>query len=133
MFFHFHFIRPTHWRSFVQRLQLLGSNSLALRKSKTLSPEAFLHLTSDSCMALTQESKTNSQQKFRKVMAFEYLSSSASLCHGASHSALWIPLDLVLEDTMDGYQVSATSAVEEISGKTRNMEYLLEIGIQLKC
>ncbi|WJX22729.1 Mediator of RNA polymerase II transcription subunit 33A [Trifolium repens] len=112
---------PTHWRSFVQRLQLLGSNSLALRKSKTLSPEAFLHLTSDSCMVLTQERKTNSQQKFRKVMAFEYLSSSASLCHGASHSALWIPLDLVLEDTMDGYQVSATSAVEEISGLIKTL------------
>lgn len=116
----FHFIRPAHWLSFVQRLQLLGANSLALRKSKTLSPEALLHLTSDTCMVLSQESKTNSQQKFHKVMAFEYLSSSASLCHGASHSALWIPLDLVLEDAMDGYQVSATSAVEEISGKTRN-------------
>ncbi|XP_004486114.1 mediator of RNA polymerase II transcription subunit 33A isoform X2 [Cicer arietinum] len=112
---------PAHWLSFVQRLQLLGANSLALRKSKTLSPEALLHLTSDTCMVLSQESKTNSQQKFHKVMAFEYLSSSASLCHGASHSALWIPLDLVLEDAMDGYQVSATSAVEEISGLIKTL------------
>lgn len=71
-------------------------------------------------MVLSQECRTNSRQKFHKVMAFEYLSSSASLCHGASHSALWIPLDLVLEDAMDGYQVSATSAVEVISGKTEN-------------
>lgn len=68
-------------------------------------------------MVLSQECKTNSLQKFHTVMAFQYLSSSSSLCHGASHSALWIPLDLVLEDAMDGYQVSATSAVEEISGK----------------
>jgi len=97
-----------------------------LRKSKTLSPEALLHLTSDACMVLSKECKTHSQQKFRNVMAFEYLSSSASLCHGASHSALWIPLDLVLEDTMDGYQVSATSAVEEISGKTGNTYWKLE-------
>lgn len=112
---------PAHWLSFVQRLQLLSTNSLALRKSKTLSPEALLHLTSDACMVLSKECKTHSQQKFRKVMAFEYLSSSASLCHGASHSALWIPLDLVLEDTMDGYQVSATSAVEEISGLIKTL------------
>lgn len=112
---------PAHWLSFVQRLQLLGTNSLALRKSKILSPETLLHLTSDACMVLSKECKTHSQQKFRKVMAFEYLSSSASLCHGASHSALWIPLDLVLEDTMDGYQVSATSAVEEISGLIKTL------------
>jgi len=116
----FCFIRPAHWLCFTQRLQLLAANSLALRKSRTLSPEALLQLSSDSCMVLSREYKTNSQQKFQTVMSFEYLSSSASLCHGASHSALWIPLDLVLEDSMDGYQVSATSAVETISGKTEN-------------
>ena len=71
-------------------------------------------------MILPLECKTSSQQKFHTVMNFEYLSSSASLCHGASHSALWIPLDLVLEDAMDGYQVSATSAIEVISGKSEN-------------
>ena len=114
------FIRPAHWLSFTQRLQLLGANSLALRKSRTLSPEALLQLTSDSCMVLSRECKTNSQKKFQTVMSFEYLSSSASLCHGASHSALWIPLDLVLEDSMDGYQVSATSSIETISGEIEN-------------
>lgn len=50
-------------------------------------------------------------------MAFGSLASSAGLCHGASRSALWLPLDLVLEDAMDGYQVEATSAIERISGK----------------
>ncbi|XP_027364485.1 mediator of RNA polymerase II transcription subunit 33A isoform X3 [Abrus precatorius] len=112
---------PAHWLSFFQRLELLGSNSLALRKSRTLSPESLLQLTSDSCMVLSREYKTNSQQKFQTVMSFEYLSSSASLCHGASHSALWIPLDLVLEDAMDGYQVSATSAIEIISGLIKTL------------
>ncbi|XP_061347875.1 mediator of RNA polymerase II transcription subunit 33A [Gastrolobium bilobum] len=111
---------PAHWLSFVQGLQLLGTNSLALRKSR-ISPEALLQLTSDTCMVLSRECKTSSQQKFHKVMAFEYLSSSASLCHGSSHSALWIPLDLVLEDAMDGYQVSATSAIETISGLIKTL------------
>ena len=58
-----------------------------------------------------------SAHKFHEVMASGSLASSAGLCHGASRSALWIPLDLVLEDLMDGSQVSATSAVEIITGK----------------
>ncbi|RYR31055.1 hypothetical protein Ahy_B01g055835 isoform B [Arachis hypogaea] len=113
--------KPAHWFSFVQRLQLLAANSSALRNSGTLSPEAFLQLTSDKYMVLTRECKTSSQQKFHAVMGFEYLSSSASLCHGASHSAIWIPLDLVLEDAMDGYQVSTTSGIEIISGLVRTL------------
>ncbi|KAK7245793.1 hypothetical protein RIF29_40643 [Crotalaria pallida] len=112
---------PAHWLSFVQRLQLLGANSLTLRKSRILSPEAFLQLTSDTSMVLSRECKTSSQQKFHTVMDFEYLSSSASLCHGASHSALWTPLDLVLEDAMDGYEVSTTSAIEIISGLIKTL------------
>ncbi|XP_015939682.1 mediator of RNA polymerase II transcription subunit 33A [Arachis duranensis] len=112
---------PAHWFSFVQRLQLLAANSSALRNSETLSPEALLQLTSDKYMVLTRECKTSSQQKFHAVMGFEYLSSSASLCHGASHSAIWIPLDLVLEDAMDGYQVSTTSGIEIISGLVRTL------------
>ncbi|QHO37242.1 hypothetical protein HN51_003718 [Arachis hypogaea] len=112
---------PAHWLTFVQRLQLLASNSLILRKSRTLIPEALLQLTSDTRIFLPRECRTSSQQKFHVVMNFEYLSSSASLCHGASHSALWIPLDLVLEDAMDGYQVSATSAIEVIGGLIKTL------------
>ncbi|CAI9778891.1 unnamed protein product [Fraxinus pennsylvanica] len=33
------------------------------------------------------------------------------------HSALWLPLDLLLEDAMDGYQVNATSAIEIVAGE----------------
>ncbi|XP_028761050.1 mediator of RNA polymerase II transcription subunit 33A isoform X2 [Neltuma alba] len=105
---------PKHWLSLVQRLKLLADHSLVLRNSRTLSPEALLELTSDTTIILSRECKTSSQQRFHKATAFEYLSSPASLCHGSTHSALWIPLDLVLEDAMDGYQVSATSAIEII-------------------
>ncbi|XP_054805312.1 mediator of RNA polymerase II transcription subunit 33A-like isoform X3 [Prosopis cineraria] len=112
---------PIHWRSFVQQLQLLGANSFTLRKSSNISPEVILQFTSDTGVLLSEERKMSSQQKFQAVMAFEYLSSSASHCHGASHSALWIPLDLVLEDAMDGYQVSTTSAIEIISGLIKTL------------
>ncbi|KAE8734115.1 Mediator of RNA polymerase II transcription subunit 33B [Hibiscus syriacus] len=55
-------------------------------------------------------------------MAFESLASSAGLCHGASRSDLWLPLDLVLEDAMDGYLVNTTSAVEIITGLIKTLQ-----------
>ncbi|KAI9115091.1 hypothetical protein K1719_014104 [Acacia pycnantha] len=112
---------PIHWRSFIQQLQLMGANSLALRKSRTVSSEVILKFASDTDVVWSDERKMRSQQKFQAVLAFDYLSSSASLCHGASHSALWIPLDLVLEDAMDGYQVSTTSAIEIINGLIKTL------------
>ncbi|GFY85183.1 REF4-related 1 [Actinidia rufa] len=68
------------------------------------------------CKILSRECKMISPHKFHEVMASGSLACSAGLCHGASRSALWLPLDLVLEDLMDGSQVNATSAVEIITG-----------------
>ena len=67
----------------------------------------------------SRESKTSSLQNLHSVMAFGSLVSSHGLCQGASRSALWLPLDLALEDVMDGYQVNATSAIEIITGRAR--------------
>ena len=82
-----------------------------------MKPEALLQLTSDTHIVLSRECKTSSLQKFHAVMAFGSPASSSGLLHGASQSAFWLPLDLVLEDAMDGYQVDATSAIERITGK----------------
>ncbi|XP_011010288.1 PREDICTED: mediator of RNA polymerase II transcription subunit 33A [Populus euphratica] len=115
---------PTHWIRFIQRLQLLGTNSSALRNSKILTAEDLLQLTTDSGSSIvsSRESKTSSLQKFHSVMAFGSLVSSSGLCQGASHSALWLPLDLALEDAMDGYQVNATSAIEIITGSIKALQ-----------
>ncbi|XP_021607457.1 mediator of RNA polymerase II transcription subunit 33A isoform X3 [Manihot esculenta] len=113
---------PSHWVRFIQRLQLLGANSLVLRNSKTLTAEDLLQLTSETHLVLIKESKASSLQKFHEVMALGSLVSSVGLCHGASPSALWLPLDLVLEDAMDGYQVNATSAIEIITGLTKTLQ-----------
>lgn len=115
---------PTHWISFIQRLQLLGTNSSALRNSKILTAEDLLQLTTDSGgnMVLSRESKTRSLQKFHSVMASGSLVSSSGLYQGASQSALWLPLDLALEDAMDGYQVNATSAIEIITGSIKALQ-----------
>lgn len=60
-----------------------------------------------------------SGQEFHAVMASGSLISSANQVHGTSLSALWLPIDLFLEDAMDGSQVAATSAVETLSGRSQ--------------
>ncbi|XP_038991714.1 mediator of RNA polymerase II transcription subunit 33A-like isoform X2 [Hibiscus syriacus] len=112
----------SHWVNFIHSLRLLGTNSAALKNSKALTSEDLLELTSDSRIVLSRKCKTSSVQKFHAVMAFGSLASSAGLCHGASRSDLWLPLDLVLEDAMDGYLVNTTSAVEIITGLIKTLQ-----------
>ncbi|KAJ0035432.1 hypothetical protein Pint_24923 [Pistacia integerrima] len=113
---------PTHWVGFTQRIQLLGANSSALRNSKILTSEALLQLVSDTRIVLSQECKTSSPKNFHAVITFGSLACSAGLCHGASRSALWLPLDLFLENVMDGYQVNPTSAIEVITGLIKTLQ-----------
>ncbi|XP_011033679.1 PREDICTED: mediator of RNA polymerase II transcription subunit 33B isoform X1 [Populus euphratica] len=105
---------PSHWGGFIERLQLLVVHSTALRNSKHTTPDAFLQLTSDTHRVLSREVKTISHHEFHAVMFSGSLKSSVGQCHGASHSAVWLPIDLFLEDTMDGSQVTTTSAVENL-------------------
>ncbi|OWM74192.1 hypothetical protein CDL15_Pgr008505 [Punica granatum] len=106
---------PTQWAAFTQRLKVLGTNSAALRNSKIVSHDAFQQLTSDARIVLSREMKTSSHQKFHAVMAFGALSS-------ANFSDVWLPLDIVLEDSMDAYQVNAASAIEIITGLVKTLQ-----------
>jgi hypothetical protein len=106
--------RPSHWGGFIERLQLLVVHSTALRNSKHTTPDAFLQLTSETHRVLSREGKTISHHEFHAVMFSGSLKSSVGQCHGASHSAVWLPIDLFLEDTMDGSLVTTTSAVENL-------------------
>ncbi|KAJ6771031.1 MEDIATOR OF RNA polymerase II TRANSCRIPTION SUBUNIT 33A [Salix koriyanagi] len=113
---------PTHWVGFIQRLELLGANSSALRNSKLLTAKDLLQLITDSGGSIVRESETSSLRKFHSVMDSGSLVSSSGSCQGASCSALWLPLDLALEDAMDGYQVNATSAIEIITGSIKTLQ-----------
>lgn len=81
-----------------------------------MTPEALLQLTSDRRRVLTRKGKTVSQQEFHAVLSSGSLISSAGQCHGSSRSSLWLPIDLFLEDAMDGSQVAVISAVETLTG-----------------
>ncbi|KAL3604983.1 hypothetical protein D5086_005842 [Populus alba] len=105
---------PSHWGGFIEQLQLLVVHSAALRNSKHITPDAFLQLTSDTRRVLSRKCKTISQHEFHAVMFSGSLKSSVGQCRGASQSAVWLPIDLFLEDTMDGSQVTTTSAIENL-------------------
>ncbi|CAM8887474.1 unnamed protein product [Rhodiola kirilowii] len=112
---------PKHWVEFVGALELLG-NSLALRNSKVMTAESLIKLVSGDRVLLSRKRKTSSPQKFQAIMAFGSISSSTGLYHKDSLSGFWLPLDLVLEDAMDGYQVSPTSSVEMIKGLIKDLQ-----------
>ncbi|GMH20018.1 hypothetical protein Nepgr_021859 [Nepenthes gracilis] len=113
---------PTHWESFIQHVWLLGTNSLALRNSTNTSPEKLLKLISDPHNVLSQDRKRSSMEEFDTMMASGLLASSAGLSDGANPPVVWLPLDLVLEDAMDGSQVMTTSAVEIIAGLVKSLQ-----------
>ncbi|GFZ04678.1 REF4-related 1 [Actinidia rufa] len=117
----------SHWACFIQHLRLLTEHSSALRSSKDITPEAFLQLTSDTREVLSRKCKTSSQKQFHAVMSSGSLASSAGQCHGTSRSSLWLPFDLFLEDTMDGSQVAATSAVEVLTGLAKALQAVNQI------
>ncbi|KAK2664749.1 hypothetical protein Ddye_003323 [Dipteronia dyeriana] len=113
---------PLHWGAFIQQLRLLLVKSTALKNSKNVTPEILLQLSSDTRKLLTRKSKTVSQVEFHAVMASGSLMSSADQCNGTSRSALWLPIDLFLEEAMDGTQVGANSAVETLTGLVKALQ-----------
>ncbi|CAI9107868.1 OLC1v1007339C1 [Oldenlandia corymbosa var. corymbosa] len=115
---------PTHWESFMQHLRLLAGQSFALRNSKNISPEALLELTSRDRKVLSRDRKTSSEKRFHAVMAAGSMAPCAGQRHNSSHSSLWIPIDLFLEDAMDGSRVTATSAAETLTGIVKALQAL---------
>ncbi|KAL5701678.1 hypothetical protein ACHQM5_026990 [Ranunculus cassubicifolius] len=113
---------PIQWRVFIQHIRLLGANSLALRSSKLISPESLLQLSSDMHKVLSRGSKRSMKKDFRAVMASGSLTSSAGQYRGEYPSAIWLPLDLFLEDATDGSQVAPWSAIEELSAYVKSIQ-----------
>ncbi|KAF5787780.1 putative mediator of RNA polymerase II transcription subunit 33A/B [Helianthus annuus] len=110
---------PTHWRSLVQDIEVLAVNSSALRSSKVMTPETLLQLISDDHKVVSEGKKANYLQEIHTIM-----SSSAGISHKVSGSSLWIPIDLALEDAMDGSQVDTTSAIEIITRHVKALQAL---------
>ncbi|GER24801.1 mediator of RNA polymerase II transcription subunit [Striga asiatica] len=72
---------------------LLSARSTSLRNSKSISPEALLRLTSDTWRVLSRTCK---------LSIISTPMSSSGKCNGTVNSSLWLPIDLYLEDMIDG-------------------------------
>ena len=97
-------------------MQLLVENSSTLRNSKSITPEVLLRLISDAHNNKSLNFRASLLHEFHPVIESRPLVNYAGLCLGTGRSALWLPIDMLLEDAM-GAQVNATSAVEIITGK----------------
>uniref|UniRef100_A0A803MX65 Mediator of RNA polymerase II transcription subunit 33A n=1 Tax=Chenopodium quinoa TaxID=63459 RepID=A0A803MX65_CHEQI len=115
---------PSHWSDFYQHLQLLASKSLALRSSKLTTPEIFAQMASDTSKHLHWQSKTSLQHQFHAVMAPGCFLPSSIQCHGASSSSLWLPIDLFLEDAMEGIVVTPTCAIDTLTSMVKSLQAL---------
>lgn len=103
--------RPTHWGSFSQRLHLLSAKSSTLQNSSILR-EKLQQLLFD---GFGRSCKSGKHAEFCAVIAPGGMAYPSGHCHGATRSSLWIPIDLYLEDCIDG-SVAATNAIEILSG-----------------
>ncbi|XP_062188994.1 mediator of RNA polymerase II transcription subunit 33A-like [Phragmites australis] len=109
----------SHWGAFISRLHLLASNSSALQNS-TISLEPFQQLILGDCNVYG-ETKHNMRKRFHPTVASSPLSSPNGRCLGASYSALWIPIDMYLEDCLDG-SIAATNSIEILSGLVKALQ-----------
>jgi hypothetical protein len=94
-------------------LHLLATNSSTLQ-NLAISLEPFQQLILGDCNVYG-ETKHNMRKRFHPIVASNPLSSPNGRCLGASYSALWIPIDMYLEDCLDG-SIAATNSIEILSG-----------------
>jgi hypothetical protein len=101
--FVFMFHRTSHWESFIEHLQLLTTNSFSLRTSTT-SLEVIKHWICDN------------DNKFQVLKPKRHNKCCiTALRLGVNSSTLWVPIDMYLEDCVDG-SVAATNSIEMLAG-----------------
>ncbi|XP_020958713.1 mediator of RNA polymerase II transcription subunit 33A-like [Arachis ipaensis] len=113
---------PNHWVAFVQQLQRLAANSLVLRNMKHVTPDSLLPFdlkSNKGFKLLSPEFKTTRKLELNAVMAAA--AGSVQSCND-TWSLLWLPIDLVLEDAMDGDNVAETSVVQVLSGLVKALK-----------
>lgn len=81
-------------------------------------------MASDTTNHLHWQSKKSLQHQFHAVMAPGYFVPSSFQCHGASNSSLWLPVDLFLEDAMEGIVATPTCAIETLTGMVKSLQAL---------
>ncbi|GAA0139031.1 hypothetical protein LIER_00660 [Lithospermum erythrorhizon] len=113
---------PSHWSGFIKRLHLLLTNSSTLEDSQYMSLKSVEQSSADMRNMMLKICTQSSSQGLITSTVSRTLDSCVGLCLGFSPSAIWLPLDLVLEDAMDASQVNASSAVETLTGLVKTLQ-----------
>ncbi|XP_017418682.1 mediator of RNA polymerase II transcription subunit 33B [Vigna angularis] len=116
-----HWNMPSYWKSFVHQTQLLVSNSPILRNLRNNTADSLMSLTQNIHAVVSHEFKIKSKVRTEEVICGGSPMSFAAQSSGDSWSALWLPIDLILEDALDGGQVAAFSAIEIITGLVKTL------------
>ncbi|XP_073221873.1 mediator of RNA polymerase II transcription subunit 33A-like isoform X3 [Cicer arietinum] len=106
---------PSHWGSFNHQMQLLASNSSILKNLKHINADTLLSLMENIHGFGSNECNTTSKLESNVVISAGSQIYFAGQYYGSSWSSLWLPIDLILEDALDGGQVAAFSAIEIIT------------------
>ncbi|KAL5096828.1 hypothetical protein RYX36_001155 [Vicia faba] len=107
---------PLHWGSFNYQMQLLASNSSLLRNLKH-NANTLLSLMGNIRVGVSHERNTKSKLESNVIVTPTGSQISfAGQSYGSIYSSLWLPIDLILEDALEGGQVAAFSAIEIITG-----------------
>ncbi|CAN0892637.1 Mediator of RNA polymerase II transcription subunit 33B [Linum grandiflorum] len=112
---------PSNWGSFTQGMQTLLANSEALRSSKLLTPADLEQLLSKTIVPFHRFFKSKLQLECHAGISSTSIKSSAGQWHGTSQSDLWLPIDLFLEQCMDGSQLAVVSAIENLVGLVKSL------------
>ncbi|XP_040381743.1 mediator of RNA polymerase II transcription subunit 33A isoform X2 [Oryza brachyantha] len=111
--------KQSQWSAFANRLQLIITKSSTLRTS-TIALKSFQQLHLD-VYNIFRGNKHWLHRKLHPIVASNPLSSPNGRCLGASYSALWIPIDMYLEDCLDG-SIAATNSIEILSGLVKALQ-----------
>ena len=108
------FCRPSYWGLFNHQMQLIASKTSILKNLK--------HITADTLFSLIENihrvvsCNTKSKLESNVVIPAGSQIAFGGQCEGSNWSSLWLPIDLILEDALDGGHVAALSAIEIITG-----------------
>ncbi|KAK7378329.1 hypothetical protein VNO80_03768 [Phaseolus coccineus] len=116
-----HWNMSSYWKSFIHQTQLLVSNSSIFRNLSNNTAQTLISLTQNTRAVVSHEFKIKSKVRTKEVISAGSLMSFAAQSYGDSWSALWLPIDLILEDALDGGQVAAFSAIEIITGLVKTL------------
>ncbi|KAM0950986.1 putative mediator of RNA polymerase II transcription subunit 33A/B [Dioscorea sansibarensis] len=106
---------PSQWGVFTLCLRVLEANSSSLPLG------SLLQLAVDDHKKVSRECNHGHHEELNALIASESSTSSGGQCHGTSCSALWIPLDLYLEDCID-LSVAPSNAIEILSGLIKALQ-----------